>query len=432
MFKRLILFAYIVLAAAFAAGARVQTVTDSVLIRFRQSKVNLDTAYMDNPESLREVRERIATYASPDSALKLRRVRVVGGASPEGSVRFNEWLSRHRAERIFEHLSKTLDIPDSITSFTFLGRDWKGLRQRVMLDPLVPHRDEVLSLLNEIINRSEPGETEAMHNLARLKNLRGGVPYLYLYRKHFPYLRASRLSLDFERQLPARVQSSAPTAVLDLAPDTVVVHDTVYVERIVYWCPPCKPFHMGLKTNMLYDALAVPNIGAEFYLGKNISIAAQWMYGWWDNDPRHIWWRVYGGEVDLRWWFGNAAYEKPLTGHHLGIYGGALTYDFEWGGKGYMGGIPGKTLWDRCNWQAGVEYGYSLPVAKRLNIDFTIGVGYFGGEYRIYKPVDGHYVWQETRRRNWFGPTKAEVSLVWLIGCDNHNRPKKARKGGVL
>ena len=25
---------------------------------------------------------------------------------------------------------------------------------------------------------------------------------------------------------------------------------------------------------------------------------------------------------------------------------------------------------------------------------------------------------------NYFGPTKLEVSLVWLIGCDNYNRPK--------
>lgn len=42
-----------------------------------------------------------------------------------------------------------------------------------------------------------------------------------------------------------------------------------------------KPFYMALKTNMLYDVLAVPNIGVEFYLGKNWSISGNWMYGWW-------------------------------------------------------------------------------------------------------------------------------------------------------
>lgn len=427
MFYKRYIFIQILLAASASLCAQVNTVRDSVAIHFHQSKVNLDTNYMDNREALKQVRERISGYCSPDSALKLKQVRVVGAASPEGSVRFNEWLSRERAKRIFGYLSETINLPDSLTSFTFLGRDWKGLRQSVMLDQNVPDRAEVLELLNDIIGRASTGETEAMHNLQRLKSLKGGIPYLYLYKKHFPQLRASRLTLDFERSMPAEPQ------VIDIVlppADTVVVHDTVFVERIVYWCPPCKPFYMGLKTNMLYDALLVPNIGAEFYLGKNLSIAGQWMYGWWNKNSAHRYWRIYGGEVDLRWWFGKAAHEKPLTGHHLGIYGGALTYDFELGGAGYMGGLPGKSLWDRCNYQAGVEYGYSFPVAKRLNIDFTIGIGYFGGKYIKYEPEGNCYAWKETRMRNWFGPTKAEISLVWLLGCDNYNRSKASKKKG--
>ena len=71
---------------------------------------------------------------------------------------------------------------------------------------------------------------------------------------------------------------------------------------------------MSLSTNMLYDALALPNIGAEFYLGKNWSITGNWMYGWWDNDSQHRYWRAYGGYLAVRKWFGKAANEKPLTG----------------------------------------------------------------------------------------------------------------------
>lgn len=188
-----------------------------------------------------------------------------------------------------------------------------------------------------------------------------------------------------------------------------------------------KPFYMSVKTNMLYDALLVPNIGLEFYLGKNWSVAGNWMYGWWNTNNKHRYWRTYGGDIAIRKWFGKKADEKPLTGHHLGVYGQLFTYDFEWGGKGHMGGQPGGTLWDEMNYAAGVEYGYSLPIAYRLNLDFTIGVGYWGGKYYKYTPMDGHYVWQETRNRHWFGPTKAEVSLVWLLGRGNSNN----RKGGV-
>lgn len=71
---------------------------------------------------------------------------------------------------------------------------------------------------------------------------------------------------------------------------------------------------------------------------------------------------------------------------------------------------------ERWSYGAGLEYGYSLPIGRRLNLDFGIGFGYLGGEYKTYEPKDGHYVWQETRQRNWIGPTKAEISLIWLIG----------------
>ena len=104
------------------------------------------------------------------------------------------------------------------------------------------------------------------------------------------------------------------------------------------------------------------------------------MYAWWKTDRKHWYWRTYGGELNVRKWFGKRAQEKPLQGHHLGVYGQLLTYDFETGGRGYIGGKPGGSLWDKANWGAGVEYGYSLPVGRRLNLDFTVGAGYLGGE----------------------------------------------------
>jgi hypothetical protein len=63
-----------------------------------------------------------------------------------------------------------------------------------------------------------------------------------------------------------------------------------------------------------------------------------------------------------------------------------------------------------------VEYGYSVKIAKRFNIDFSLGVGYLWGEYKEYIPDAGRYVWQATKQRKWIGPTNAEISLVWLIG----------------
>ena len=184
--------------------------------------------------------------------------------------------------------------------------------------------------------------------------------------------------------------------------------------------PACRPFYMSIKTNMLYDLIAIPNIGAEFYLGKNFSIAGNWHYSWWKNDEKAWYWRTYGGDVAIRYWLGKASRIKPLTGHHLGLYGQMITYDFELGNKGILA--------DRWSWAAGLEYGYSLPIARRLNIDFTLGAGYHWGLYDEYLPIDGHYVWQATKRRRYIGLTKLEVSLVWLIGCGNYNKDKGGKK----
>lgn len=204
--------------------------------------------------------------------------------------------------------------------------------------------------------------------------------------------------------------------------------DLVYATG-AYCCDTIEPgerLHMDLKTNMLYDALLLPNIGVELHVGKNWSVFGDWMYGWWDRDRAHWYWRAYGGTVGVRRWLGRKAAEKPLTGHHLGVFAGAVTYDFEFGHGGVMGGLPRRSLWNRCNFISGVEYGYSMPIGRRLNLDFSLALGYMGGKYLKYEPEEGVYMWKSTHRLNWFGPTKAEVSLVWLIGPHNFNRRKES------
>lgn len=211
-------------------------------------------------------------------------------------------------------------------------------------------------------------------------------------------------------------------------PDNISARETCDTLRID--SVNLKHTYIAVKTNMLYDALITPNIGAEFYVGKNITVGLNWNYAWWSRRSSNWFWNIYGGDIYARWWFGRKARQKPLTGHHVGLYVQALIYDFEFGGTGYMGGEPGDNIFERINYGVGAEYGFSLPVHERLNIDFSIGVGYFGGRYYEYYPIDGHYVWQATRNRRWFGPTKLEVSLVWLLGRQNVN--KKGGRNGEL
>lgn len=396
----------------FGTGAEASEIVDSAEVHFHQGRAIIEADYQQNGLRLDSLKERMEM----DSRLRLRGVRVVGSASPEGSVRINRSLSERRAEAIFSYFPQ---LPDSLTMFDFIGRDWAGLRQMVEADAQIPAKEETLSVIDDICAKISAGEPDSEANLLRVKAL---PSYGYMYQYMFPALRFSRLFVNYE---PAMRGSVMEPGLMAYSPEI----EFIAPELTLFPAPAQrKPFYMAIKTNMLYDALLIPNLGAEFYVGKNWSVTANWNYGWWDRNSTHYYWRYYGGDIGVKRWFGRAAERKPLTGHHLGLSAGVVTFDFEMGGKGYMGGRPGHSLWDRCLFTSALEYGYSLPVSRRLNIDFTIGVGYAGGKIVEYTPKEGKYIWDKTKRINWIGPTKAEISLVWLIGHGNVN----SRKGGSL
>ena len=181
-------------------------------------------------------------------------------------------------------------------------------------------------------------------------------------------------------------------------------------------CMDCCIPPAAIRSNLLTDIALIPNIGVTIPLGSRWAADISWSYAWWSNDNRHRYWRTYGGNIEARVYLGNRDGKNRLEGHHLGIYGQMLTYDFEFGGKGYM--AP--------KWSAGggIAYGFTLPFTPRLSLDFTLGIGYIGGRQYRYTPVGDRYVWQSTRNVNYVGPTRCEVSLVWLIGKSNVNPSK--------
>lgn len=325
-------------------------------------------------------------------------VSFCGSASPEGGFAINRELAEKRRNSLERYVRERVSLPDGIISRPEGFIAWERLAELVEVSDM-PHKEEAVDVLRNVPeftynNKGVLVDSRKKH----LMELQYGRTWHYMHKHFFDQIRNASVILVTVRQKPVIEEKTVvkEEPVVPAPADTTAVVEKA--DTIVAVSPETsKPFYMALKTNMLYDVLAVPNIGVEFYLGKNWSISGNWMYGWWKKNSSHRYWRIYGGDLAVRYWLGKKANEKPLTGHHIGIYGQAFTYDFEWGGKGYMGGEPGGTLWDKTNYAAGVEYGYSLPVANRLNIDFTIGVGYWGGKYYEYIPLDGHYVWQATK-----------------------------------
>lgn len=352
---------------------------------------------------------------------------IISSTSPEGPAVLNERLAIQRAGNTRNLLIKSFpQFKADRINVTSSVNDWSGMVLTLRRDSTFQHGAEILKVLLD----------------PRVENkdlaIRSKLPdeYNMLKNKMFDNMRTSSVTIrviktidnvdefvveEIQDELPA--EEPSPVKEDKPAMDTAVV-ETVQepIEESVQQEEPSKekkPYYIAAKTNLLYDAAIVPNVGVEVYLGKNFSVAGNWMYSWWKSDRVSWYWRTYGGDLALRYWFGRAAKEKPLTGHHIGLYGQILTYDIEVGGRGYLG--------DRWSYGGGLEYGYSLPVKQRLNIDFTLGLGYLGGEFQEYLPIDGHYVWQVTKMRNWIGPTKLEVSLIWQLGRGNINKDKKGR-----
>ncbi|MEG1007769.1 MAG: DUF3575 domain-containing protein [Bacteroides sp.] len=383
---------------------------DTIRLRiyFQQGKYNIDPAFSENSKNLQAFLQRWNTLSS-DTLCQIGVIQILGSASAEGSDIFNLKLSQKRAEALQRFIQQYIPL-DSIR-IRAMGTDFSAL-QRMIATSDTPYLKEVLDLLALITKEEDTRMRERLKK--QLMTLKGGEPWRYMYKTFFPELRNSTLfvlNLQREPQKPQTEEKDTANSYTPMHPVQIVTLPTEQEQSALY-----QPY-MALKTNLLLDAAAIPNIGLEFYLGRGWSIGANWMYAWWSSNSRHRYWRTYGGELYTRRYFGQLAKSAPLSGHHVGVYLQGLTYDMEWGGKGYL---------SKFSYGAGLEYGYSLPVGRRINIDFTLGLGYLGGKFKTYQPQEDCYVWQSTNNRHWIGPTKAEISFVWLLG----NRPIREKKGG--
>ena len=401
---------------------------------FRVNKSEIDSSYLGNGHVIEtmisDIKSTLETDGfTPDSLL------IYASSSPEGSYSFNQALAQRRAMSAKEFILSTFpQLQDANIKIESRTDDWSGILQTLHGDSTIPYRDEMLKILTDPkITNKEAALRSIPHVYAfvrtnLLNKMRTATISIYLSGN---VVESTAIAVEVPAEgHAAGMEHADSVAVLiseieepTLQPITEAdeIKPVEDEENLVIEEKPArekKPFYLAAKNNMLYDLALVPNVGAEFYLGNNISLAGNWMYAWWSNHDVHWFWRTYGGDLGVRYWFGKAAAEKPLQGHHVGLYGQIITYDFELGQRGYLG--------DRWTYRAGVEYGYSFPIARRLNLDLNLGLGFLYGEFKEYLPIDGHYVWQSTKLRQWVGPTKGEISLVWLLGRGNEN----SKKGG--
>lgn len=166
----------------------------------------------------------------------------------------------------------------------------------------------------------------------------------------------------------------------------------------------CKAQEVAVKSNLLYDATTTLNLGVEVGLGAKMTLDISGNYNPW----RFHNYRLKHGLIqpELRYW----TCEK-FNGHFFGLHG--------FYGKYNVGGLPFNTNIKHNRYQGslfggGISYGYQWMLNDHWNLETSLGVGYARLKDKKYPCTDcgdmlkkGHH--------NYFGPTKAAVSIIYII-----------------
>ncbi|BCS86742.1 DUF3575 domain-containing protein [Prevotella herbatica] len=162
--------------------------------------------------------------------------------------------------------------------------------------------------------------------------------------------------------------------------------------------------HVALKSNLLYDALCIPSLGAEVRLDSTLTLSASSTYCpiSYGSDRK---WKNWSVQYEARHWF-RKSFNGPYIGA-FGIHGGfnlsRLPF-FHLSHHRAEGNFNG----------AGLTFGWHKILSPHWGIDTSLSAGYLHLRYRHYR--EGTYGYLEyTKGRNYVGPVSLSVSLVYII-----------------
>ena len=172
---------------------------DSLTVYFRQGLSLWDAEYKNNEQNLEAFVNRFKELTERDEFKKITKIHIVATCSPEGYYNFNKRLAHNRASSIRKVLTEYMEIPDSVVVERAIAINWDGLRKMVIADPNVPHREEVIDIIDnspELFINADGKKQELRKQ--RLIWRFNGEAWRYMYDKFFPTLRSFNLQIIIE------------------------------------------------------------------------------------------------------------------------------------------------------------------------------------------------------------------------------------------
>ena len=362
----------------------------------------------------------------------LEKVVIYAYTSPDGTNKANTALAARRADSLESWLLRNTPLPATMLETNSGGIAWGLLRDAVSKSEM-QYKKEVLQILdNTPVWVFDSNGKVIGSRKKELMDLKGGVPYRYMYEHLFPdlrssiaimlYVRTSGPQTEEERE-PAASEKTSPAApekdMVTTVPEESVPPATEKSEAVapdekttaaVPEQERYEPLHkLALKTNIIYDLALMSSLEVEYMINERWSVNAEGEVAWWKNNGKHKYYQIATLSPEVRYWFKT---KKRWHGHYVGLFGGGSWYDLENGRRGYKGEF----------WKAGLSYGYMFPIGRSLSFEAGLGLGFLRTWYEEYLPIDGHYVYQQSSRTNWIGPVKLKFTLVWRLWDENRSK----------
>lgn len=155
---------------------------------------------------------------------------------------------------------------------------------------------------------------------------------------------------------------------------------------------------MALKTNGLYWLATTPNVGVELALNRKYTLELSGAYNpcTFKDDKKMRFWLA---QPELKYWFC-----EKYEGHFVGVHAHGAQFFGGFKDKRYDGYLAG----------GGFTYGYDWILSPHWNLEAAVGIGYARLWYKESPRIPCEKC-HENKHKNYFGPTKAAVSLIYVF-----------------
>lgn len=169
----------------------------------------------------------------------------------------------------------------------------------------------------------------------------------------------------------------------------------------------------ALKTNIIYDATATINLGAEIGLAPKWSLDLSGNYNAWSKND-YTKWKHWMAQPEVRYWFCDR-FSRHFVGVHL--IGGAFNLGGIDNNLSFLGtdfSLLKDHRYQGYAYGAGAAYGFAFMLSKHLNLELEAGFGYICLDYDMFE-CEGCGRQTLSGIHHYIGPTKAAVNLVFLF-----------------